>query len=67
MLMKTRNNRYLLRAAVIVAIQAGFIVAKLVGLLTWHWLWVFAPLFFTGVILLIVLIIAAILILFSGN
>jgi hypothetical protein len=41
-----------------------FVVAKLFGIITWSWWWVFAPLWISGIIalfiLLIVLIIAAI-------
>ena len=67
MLMKSRSNRYLLRAAIIAAIQVGFIVTKLTGLLPWHWLWVFAPLLLTAAAMGIVLFVAAFIILISGN
>jgi len=51
MLIKSFGRHFLLRTLIIVAIQVGFIVAKLIGLLTWHWLLVFAPLLFTSFVL----------------
>ena len=55
MLIKSFGRHFLLRALIIAAIQVGFIVAKLTGLITWHWLWVFAPFLFTGTVLAIYL------------
>ena len=55
MLLKSFGRHFAVRALIIVAIQVGFIVAKLIGLLTWHWLLIFAPFLFTGVILAIYL------------
>lgn len=65
MLIKSRNRFYLVRAAAIVTVQLGFVVAKLTGLLTWPWVWVFVPLIFTGVILAIALCAAALVILMT--
>lgn len=67
MLIKSRTRFYLVRAAAIVTVQLGFVVAKLTGLLTWSWVWVFMPVLITGVILAIALCAAAFLILISGN
>jgi len=53
MLIKSFGRHFAVRALIIIIIQVAFIVAKLAGPLTWPWLWVFAPLLFTGVILAI--------------
>ena len=63
MLIKSRIRHYAPRAGIIIALQVAFIVAKLTGLITWPWPWVFAPLLITGSILAIVLCVVALLIL----
>jgi len=65
MLIKSFNRHFVVRALIIATIQVGFIVAKLTGLLAWHWLWVFAPFLFTGTMLAIYLCIMAFIILIS--
>jgi hypothetical protein len=40
-------------------IQGGFIFAKLVGLIKWHWLLVFSPTWGSVLILIIVLMVLA--------
>ncbi len=51
MLIKSFSRHFVVRALVIIIIQLGFIWAKLAGLLTWHWMFVFAPLLFTSFVL----------------
>lgn len=43
MIVKRRRERYLIRFALIGAIQVGFIVAKLTGVLAWHWALILSP------------------------
>jgi hypothetical protein len=65
MIIKTFGRHFVVRALVIIIIQLGFIWAKLGGLLTWQWLWVFTPLLLTAAVLAIFLCVAAFIIL--GN
>jgi len=67
MLIKSRARFYLTRVLAIVTVQVGFIVAKLTGLLGWPWLLVMAPFLITGAILAIVLCVATLLVLMSGD
>ena len=67
MLIKSFGRHFAMRALIIFAVQVAFIVAKLTGLLTWHWLLVFAPFIFTGVILAIVLCVATLLMIMSDG
>ena len=55
MLIKSFGRHFMVRTLIIFAIQVGFIVAKLTGLITWHWLLVFAPFLFTSFVLAIYL------------
>ena len=59
MLIKSFGRHFIVHALVIFAVQVAFIVAKLTGLLAWHWLLVFAPFLITGAVLAIVLCVAA--------
>ena len=62
MLIKSWKRHYAPRAMLIIGLQGGFIMAKLTGLITWHWLWVFAPLLITAMVLIIFLCIVIFLI-----
>lgn len=62
MLIRLFSRSFRTNALLIIGIQVVFIVAKIVGVLTLSWLWVFAPLLFTAAVLAIVLCVAAFLI-----
>ena len=61
MLIKSFNRHFVVRVLVIIIIQLGFIWAKLAGLLTWHWMLIFAPLLLTAMIVAVFLFIAMII------
>lgn len=65
MLIKSFSRHFVVRALVIIIIQLGFIWAKLAGILTWHWLLIFAPLLLTGVVFAIFLFIAMVVMILS--
>lgn len=67
MIIKTFGRHFVLRILIILTIQLTFVVAKFIGLLTWPWVWVMVPFLITGTVLGIVLCIAAVLILISGD
>ena len=67
MLIKSFSRHFMLRALIIFAVQVAFIVAKLTGLLTWHWLWVFAPLLITYIVLLVFLFMAGVIAILSND
>jgi hypothetical protein len=66
-IIKTFGRHFVLRILIILTIQLTFVVAKFIGLLTWPWVWVMVPFLITGTVLGIVLCIAAVLILISGD
>jgi len=59
MIIKTFGRHFAPRILIILTIQLAFIVAKLTGLLTWPWVWVFSPF----IILVAVIIVAAFIVL----
>ena len=59
MLLKSWKRHYAPRILLIIGLQVAFIVAKLTGLLTWPWVWVFSPF----IILVAVIIVAAFIVL----
>jgi len=67
MLIKSYSRRFTKATLVVAAIQVVFIVAKLAGVLTLPWLWVFAPVIFTGIIIGAYFVIAAFIILVTGG
>jgi len=67
MLIKGFPRHFMLRALIIATIQAGFIVAKLTGLLAWHWLLIFVPLLLISTILAIFLFIITMITILSDK
>lgn len=67
MLIKSRKRSYAPRIMLIVGLQGGFIVAKVEGILNWHWLLVFAPVLFIGTVLVIFLFIAMVIMTLSDE
>ena len=65
MLIKSWKRRYAPRIMLIVALQAGFIIAKLAGILTWHWLLIFAPTLLTATIFVVFLFMATVIMILS--
>ncbi len=61
MLIKSFSRHFVVRALVIIIIQLGFIWAKLTGILTWHWMLIFAPTLLTATILAVFLFITMII------
>lgn len=61
MLIKSWKRRYALRIMLIVALQAGFIIAKLASILDWHWLLIFAPTLLIATIFAVFLFIAMVM------
>ncbi len=67
MLIKSYSRRFRMATRIVVCLQIGFIVAKTLGILTLPWLWAFAPVIFTGIIIGAYLVIAAFIILITGG
>ena len=65
MLIKSFSRHFAVRALVIIIIQLGFIWAKLAGILTWHWLLIFAPTLLTATIFTIFLFMAMVIMILS--
>ncbi|KKL08701.1 hypothetical protein LCGC14_2573240 [marine sediment metagenome] len=61
MLIKSWRRNYAPHVTLIVVLQAGFVVAKLEGILDWHWLLVFAPVLLTATIFAVFLFTAMVI------
>ncbi len=67
MLIKSWRRNYAPHVILIVVLQAGFVVAKLTSLLTWHWLLIFAPVLLTATIFAVFLFTAMVIMTLSDE